>query len=469
MKKVLRFRFAARLVFLLCATPIAAPAQTFTTLLNFDGTNGARPYYGFLVQGVDGSFYGTTVYGGANFGGTVFKITPGGTLTTLYSLCAQTNCTDGSAPYAGLVQATDGNFYGTTQSGGANFGGTVFKITPEGTFTTLYDFCSHASCIDGYQPYAGLVQGIDGTFYGTTERGGTYDSGTVFKITFGGTLTTLYSFCAKTNCSDGASPFAGLVQGTDGNFYGTTDIGGTNNVGTVFKITSGGALTTTYSFVGYPDGLEPFAGLIQATDGNFYGTTSENGGTVFKITPGGKLTTIYTFCRLPYCADGSAPYAGLVQATDGNFYGTTQSGGANSLGTVFKVISGGALITVHRFDSTDGAYPLAALVQATDGSFYGTTNQGGASTDGTVFRLSVSLGPFVQTLPTVGKVGSKVIILGNGLTGATSVTFNGTAAAFTVASPTEIKATVPTGATSGKVQVTTPHGTLTSNVMFRVK
>jgi uncharacterized repeat protein (TIGR03803 family) len=217
--------------------------------------------------------------------------------------------------------------------------------------------------------------------------------------------------------------------------------------------------------------------LVQAADGNFYGTTYLGGtsthcdtqgdgcGTVFKITPSGTLTTLFSFDNINSSA---LPTGGLIQGTDGNFYGTTNDYDQGGYGTVFQITPGGTLTTLHRFEATDGEYPDAGLVQGTDGNFYGTTFLGGAYEYGTIFRLSVGLGPFVKTLPTSGKVGTTVYILGNNLTGATGVTFNGTGAQFTVASSTEIKTAVPSGATTGKVKVTTPHGTLTSNVSFRV-
>ncbi len=281
-------------VFFLCAAwavaAIGSPAQTFTTLANFDGTTGSVPY-GSLVQGIDGNLYGTTTFGGAKQSGTVFRITPGGILTSLYSFCAQTGCADGASPAVGLVLATNGNFYGTTQYGGAScvraIGGcgTVFEITPGGTFTTLYSFCTQAGCPDGAFPLAGLVQGADGNLYGSTPSYGANGSGgTLFKITPSGTLNTVYSFCSQTNCADGASPSGTLVQAGNGNFYGTTALGGAEgpNFGTVFEITSGGALTTLSSFCsqsGCTDGEHPDAGLVLATDGNFYGTTFDGGPT----------------------------------------------------------------------------------------------------------------------------------------------------------------------------------------------
>jgi uncharacterized repeat protein (TIGR03803 family) len=474
---------------LCAATAIALPAQTFTTLFSFDA---GRNVEAGLVQASNGNLYGTTPGGGANGHGTVFKITPSGTLTTIYSFCPQSGCTDGTFAN-GLVQAADGNLYGTASEGGANGDGTVFKITPDGALTILHTFDG----TDGIFPN-GLVQAASGDFYGTTQNGGANDNpncsvispfagcGTIFKITPSGTLTTLYSFCSQSNCTDGDLPCqglfgcTGLVQATNGDFYGTTVYGGANGDGTVFKITPSGTLTTLHSFCslsGCTDGNGPEAGLVQATNGDFYGTTCCGGangwGNVFKITPSGTLTTLYSFCSLSGCADGSVPQCGLVQGTDGDLYGTTFEFGANGEGgTVFKVTLSGTLTTLYSFCSqsgcTDGASPYAGLVQDTNGTFYGTTGYGGADNDGTVFSVSVGLGPFVETQRTAGKVGEVVEMLGTDLTGATTVTFNGTAAAFTVASPSLIAARVPAGATSGKIQVVTPSGTLLSNVPFRV-
>jgi uncharacterized repeat protein (TIGR03803 family) len=376
---------------------IALPAQTFTELhsFNLSNGNGAYPFAG-LVQAADGNFYGTTYLGGGNDGGTVFKITAGGTLRKLHSF----DGTDGEYPQAALVQGTNGDLYGTTISGGANGSactndpsgcGMVFKITTGGTLRKLHSFDG----TDGEYPQAALVQATNGVFYGTTLYGGNANAacengcGTVFQITPGGMLTTLYSFCASGYpCTDGILPESALVQGTDGNFYGTTLGGGANNTcssatgcGTVFKIAPSGALTTLYSFCSQSnctDGADPVAGLVQAADGNFYGTTvlggANGGGTVFQITPSGTLTTIYNFCAETNCTDGTAPEAGLVQATDGNFYGTTAGGGAlhrhghtcsnpfGGCGTVFKITSGGTLTTLHGFKGTDGAIPSAGLI-----------------------------------------------------------------------------------------------------------
>jgi uncharacterized repeat protein (TIGR03803 family) len=406
----------------------------------------------------------------------LFQITPGGKLTTIFSF----DETNGSAPYAGLVQTTNGDFYGATQEGGTGNGGgacaqgcgTIFTITASGTLTTLYNF----NYTDGAGPTGTLILGPDGNYYGTTAAGGAADAGTFFVITPSGTLTSLYTF---TGGNDGANPYGGLIQTLDGNFYGTAWDGGANGFGTVFTITADGRLTTLHAFDN-TDGSYPYAGLVQGNGGDFYGVTEEGGtnsyGTVFKINPSGKLTTLYSFSG---GADGDTPISTLIQATDGNFYGTASYAGLYNLGTVFQITKGGTLTTVHSFDTTEGWIPYGPLVQDTNGGFYGTTFSGGGSGAcpygygcGTVFSLSVGLGPFVETVPTSGNVGTAVRILGTNLKGATSVTFNGTAATFTVISKSEIETSVPSGATTGPVRVTTPvegiKNTLKSNTTFQV-
>jgi uncharacterized repeat protein (TIGR03803 family) len=471
---------------------IGDPGPAFTTLHSFHNTDGAHSQAA-LVQATDGNLYGATAFGGANEAdcidgcGTIFRITPSGTLTTLYNFCSQSNCTDGANPEAAMIEAASGDLYGTTSVAGPGGDGTVFKITSKGALTTLYGFGG----ADGADPN-GLVQAANGNFYGTTQTGGDGvgclgGCGTVFSITPAGTLTTLYSFCAQSGCKDGAIPEGALVEAASGDFYGVTRSGGTYDWGTVFEITASGTLTTLHSFCslsGCADGKTLDAGLVAGTDGELYGTTVWGGpnnacaygcGTIFKIaSSGGPLTTLYAFCSQDDCADGYYPGSALVQATDGNFYGTTGYGGSNDYdGTIFKITPDGKLTTLHAFDSTDGANPAAALTEDTNGSFYGTTQNGGSSGActsgcGTVFSLAVGLEPFVETEPVSGKVGATVNILGTSLTGATSVTFNGTAAVFKVIAGSEIAATVPTGATSGKVQVTTPGGILSSNLPFHV-
>jgi uncharacterized repeat protein (TIGR03803 family) len=445
----------------LCALiPLGAQAQTLTSLASFNGTNGANPFFSVLAQGLDGNLYGTTSARGAHGQGTVFKITPSGTLTTLYSFCAKSKCTDGSVPYGGLVLGTDGNFYGTTLTGGTLNVGTLYKITPTGKLTTLHSF----QFSDGFNPYDALVQGSDGNYYGTTTYGGVHLLGNVFKMTPQGVVTNLHSF----DLSDGSVPEAGLIQGTDGNFYGTTyDGGGTGGYGTAFKITPAGVFTTLHFFTDDIDGRQIVPGLVQGTDGNFYGTASGGGplgyGTVYTMTPSGTVTVLHNFD----ITDGDAPNL-LLLGTDGNFYGTTILGGANGDGVVYEITSQGTFTNLHTFTGPDGDFGFAGAAQATDGNLYGVTQLGGTENDGTVYKLNVGLGPFVKTVPVAAKVGTRVKILGTNLTGATRVTFNGISAAFTVVSATEITTAVPTGATTGTIQVTTPSGTLLSNVAFQV-
>jgi uncharacterized repeat protein (TIGR03803 family) len=359
--KILRVLLVTVLV-VVAGRTFNANAQTETNLHSFAGrpSDGRNPSAG-LVQGTDSNFYGTTSDGGANGDGTVFQISPSGSYTNLYSFAGHPN--DGANPYAGLVQGTDSNFYGTTSDGGANGDGTVFQISPSGSYTNLYSFAGHPN--DGANPYAGLVQGADSNFYGTTLYGGTSTNcdagcGTVFQISPSGNYTNLYSFAGSPN--DGSYPQAGLVQGSDSNFYGTTSGGGTNDNGTVFRISPSGSYTNLYSFAGSPnDGKNPSAGLVQGTDGNFYGTTFSGGtndnGTVFRISPSGSYTNLYSFAGSPN--DGSYPQAGLVQGTDSNFYGTTLYGGTNGDGTVFELTLGGNTNCTFSISSTNALFDAA--------------------------------------------------------------------------------------------------------------
>ena len=323
------------------------------------------------------------------------------------------------------MEAIDGNFYGTTYQGGnlncdPPYGcGTVFKISPMGALRTLHKFAGYPG--DGGASEAGLIQTANGNLYGTTAGGGGMDHGTVFRITPCGSLAVLYSFCPTDSCATGFYPESAVVQAIDRKFYGTTNGGGSSNFGTAFTMTSNGVLTTLHSFEG-SDGALPYGVLIQATDGNLYGTTSGFGtksyGTIFTITPAGDLNTLYSFCSGQPCSDGGNPIGGVIQGTNGNFYGTS---------TGYQV----------------GGY-------------------------GTVYSLSIGLGPFVSFIRSSGKIGDKVGILGQGFTGTTSVSFNGTPARFTVRKDTFLTATVPAGATTGFVTVTAPSGVLKSNVPFHV-
>ena len=358
------------------------PSGIITTLadLNDDPQGGASDG---LALGYDGNFYGTTGGAGDSGNGTVFKITPSGALTTLVSFDGSDN---GGGPNPGLILGSDGNFYGTTSDSGTGGYGTVYKVTTTGSLTTLFSF---AYDVNGGRPMAGLVQGNDGNFYGTTSGGGAGGYGTVFKVTTTGSLTTLFSFANDVN---GGTPMAGLVQGSDGNFYGSTSNGGTVGYGTIFKMTPAGVLTTVFSFVS-PNGDGPVGnngvplGLISGSDGNFYGITGGGGangdGTVFEVTPTGELTTLVSFTG----TDGGGP-GGLVSGSDGSFYGIMSGGGPNYCGTVFKVTSTGTLSILASFTGTNGSQPNPGLVSGTDGNFYGTTSWGGANGNGTVFKMT---------------------------------------------------------------------------------
>lgn len=422
-------------------TPCARGQVIFTNLVFFTGTNGPNygsgsPFIfadlnGAMVQAGDGNFYGTTECGGLGgladgsaYGlGTVFRMTPQGVFTNLYQFGGNS---DGEYPIGNLIKGADGNLYGTAlfssipQYFETRSRGNVFQITTSGAFNVLYNFDlddfggSNDEGIEtnyyGLGLEAGVVQGSDGNFYGTTIAGGANGYGTIFQLTPGGGLTTLHAFAADT---DGFYSFGSLVQGKDGNFYGTTSSGGANGFGTVFKITSGGTFTNIYSFTGLLDGGHPYGGLVQGRDGNFYGTTRAGGagepeppgwgvGTVFQITTNGTLTTLHTFNGIGI--DGGLPCAGLIQASDGNFYGTTE------YNTVFEITTNGAFTLLYTFSGSDGLTPTAQLVQGSDGSLYGTTAYGGIgyndsaeSGNGTIFRITIP--PVFQTItPTNGKI-----------------------------------------------------------------
>jgi len=440
------------------------------TVYNFNGPDGAYPEA--LVQSRDGDLFGTTRGGGSSSAcggscGTAFRITPQGALTS-----ATFDGTDGNQPEAGGVLGTEGLFYATAGFGGQNNWGTVVSVAPlTGAVSVLHSFTFY----DGAQPDAPLVLGPNGNYYGTTSDGGAH-LGTLFGITPSGTFALLHTFFGP----DGNIPKGGLMLGPDGAFYGVTLYGGANNsctqgCGTIFKIRPSGAFKTIYNFDG-THGAQPLGRLLLAADGNVYGTTSGGGasssGTVFKLTPAGVVSVLYSFDVI----DGYFPTAGLVQATDGKLYGTTDAGGTLGYGTIFSITTGGTFATLYNFDNVHGANPSGGLMQHTNGALYGTAYDGGTSNKcnfamgcGTVFSFDVGLGPFVTFVVPYGKVGSVVQILGTGLTGTTAVSFNGVpASSFTVFGDTFMSATVPAGATTGPVAVTTPTGTLTSNVNFTV-
>ena len=434
-------------------------AGVLVTLHSFGYTDGAEPR-GALIQAGDGNFYGLTSLGGANNLGTVFRMDALGNVTTLHSF---SGFTDGSAPQSALLEAADGNFYGTTTDGGTFGVGTFFRMDASGTLTNLYSFQGlggpaapliqgadgffygttylgtggKGSVIrldtlgnfatlhtftgpDGANPAAAVLQAADGLLYGTTARGGTNDTGTVFRMdVFGGnfeTLAEISSNAALIQATDGdfygttfSSVFhmddagnvdtvhslsvvegellsAPLVEGADGIFYGTAKLGGENGYGTLFRVDSAGDFTTLHHFPG-GDGMESRAPLIEASDGNFYGTTSSGGvlrrGSVFRVDRNGCVTILHSFSGL----QGESPSA-LVQGTDGFFYGTTAGGGAGGFGTTFRIDSAGGFTMLHEFDGIDGLGPGGPLILGSDGDFYGTTHGGGGFGYGSVFRMS---------------------------------------------------------------------------------
>jgi uncharacterized repeat protein (TIGR03803 family) len=311
-----------------------------TVLHNFGETSadGQSPFFGYLFRDGAGNLYGTTTYGGADGSGTIFRVSS----TGRESVVPFTGGANGGFPYAGLVADPAGNAYGTTYARGSGcppYGcGTVFKVSSAGNVTVLYSFTGG---VDGGYPWAGLVRDSADNLYGTTETGGANGAGTVFKVDPAGNESVLYSFCSLPNCADGDSSIAGLVRDNAGNLYGTTLLGGANGAGTVFKVNGAGQETVLYSFCpgGFPceDGLNPWAGVVRDSVGNLYGTTLEGGaygqGTVFEVNSTSQETVLYSFTG---GADGCNPYAGVTRDSAGDLYGTTPYCGTGG-GTVFKI------------------------------------------------------------------------------------------------------------------------------------
>ncbi len=521
-------------LFLLAVTiqPAELYAQAYTDLHNFNGaTDGANPYFpGLVAQARDGNLYGTSSTGGTNGFGTVYKITTSGTFQVIYAF---TGGIDGAHPYGGVTLATDGKLYGTTFDAGTNGQGTIFKITTGGTLTTLHSFTGTDGCqpqsppiatvgsvlfgvtacqtaytitssghfkllpgkLDG-PSFAPLLLASDGNFYGTTYDGGNQFRGSVFKLSPSGAVTTIYNF----DITHGASPFAPLVQGSDGNLYGTTEAGGAapNPWGTIFKMTLKGGITVLKNFdLDSADGGIPLAGLVAGIDGNFYGITNQSdgapNGTIFKITKNGTYSVLHTFDQ----TDGALGYSTPMQHTNGITYGTTFEGGQDNFGAFWSLSNdlspfcsiigfprgkSGATVEIlgqgfttassvtfgsgsATFKVVNDTFLTATVPDAGTTGTVTVTTTSGALTSKQPFRVLPVLTSFQ---PPSGPVGSQVTIKGSGFIGTTSVMFNGTKASFTVNSATKITATVPSGATTGKIKVTTPGGTATSATDFTV-
>jgi uncharacterized repeat protein (TIGR03803 family) len=445
-----------------------------------------------LTLGIDGNLYGTTAFGGTNNLGTVFKITTSGILTLLHNFA---DAGDGLGPVAAPTQGTDGNFYGTV---GQTFGPwSMYKITPAGNLTTV--FTATSSIANGNTPGT-LVLGTDGNFYGATQFGGAQDRGTIFKITPQGKYTMLHSFVI----ADGQDAKSPLIQASDGNFYGIAFQGGTKNIGTIYKLTPAKVFTVIYNFTSTGTGYQPLVGPIQATDGKLYGTAESNtGGLFFQVT----TTGIYTIIHNCDTLTGLAPQVPLFQHTNGTLYGDTTAGGtgnvspctSGSCGVLYSLsmglhpfvsfvgpqfsakvgktieilgqgFTGTTKVSFHGVSATFAVVSdtyLTAVVPAaaTTGSVTVATPSG-TLTSNRVFRVTPAILSFS---PTSGPVGTPVTITGASFIGATNVTFGGVkATTFSVNSNTQITATVPTGAKTGKIQITTPGGTATSPAVFTV-
>jgi uncharacterized repeat protein (TIGR03803 family) len=461
----------ALIALVICAAAPAAYTQTTYSVLYDFGTNTGDPrnpsWPGVFAQGRDGNLYSTSQTGGIGYG-TVFQLTPAGKVKVLYQFPLGTN-SHGGSPQGGLTLGRDGYLYGTTLYLGSSGAGSVFKIATDGTaYTTLHSFTPG---ITGYLPYTAPIQGLDGNFYGTTAYGHTTGlTGSVYKMTPTGVLTTLYEF----DKSHGVLPLA-LMQATDGNFYGTTETGGTGicnaQCGVIFKMTPAGQLVWVHNFTN-TDGNHPYGPIIQASDGNFYGTTRSGGssgeGVVYKITPAGVYTVLFNFNAT--AGSGTNPVAGVVQATDGKLYGAAITALAGH-GILYQISSAGTYTTLYTFTPTTGQLPFVSLIQNTNGILYGDTYGGGTGSlchCGVAYSLNRGLHPFAALLTTSGKAGQVIQILGNGLTGTTSVKFGTGSASFTVVSDTYMIAVVPATGTTGAVTVATPSGFRVSSKNFRI-
>jgi uncharacterized repeat protein (TIGR03803 family) len=473
-----QWSLACFLILALTACTRVSQSQTappFTTLYTFNGTDGNQPYAG-LVEDKAGNLYGTTFYGGPYGRGTVFKLTPNGKLTTLHSF--QDFPIEGAYPLAALTWGKDGNLYGTTFSGGTSgFNGTVFQITPTGTLTTLHTFTG----AEGAEPIAGVIQGTDGNFYGTTYLAGDHtNGGLVYQVTPSGALTILHAFTPGGSINDeGANPYGGVIQAKNGNLYGTTSTEGLLAAGTVFEVTTSGVFTLLDT-LGEPStpGAEiggPEASLLEGKDGYLYGTAgSANGwGAIFRITLAGDLSVVGNFED----SYGSGPLGPLIYGNDGNFYGTTwgtTNSTATMSGTVYRFSVSGGITPIYTFTpldankhNSDGAYLYAGLLQGRDGNLYGTAQSGGAYGAGTVFKLTMV--PAITSFnPVSGPPGTVVMLTGANFTTAKSVKVGTKSASFTINSDTSLTLTVPSGANNAKITVTNSFGPGASLTAFLV-
>jgi uncharacterized repeat protein (TIGR03803 family) len=457
---------AAVVVLTLAGAAIPAQAQTPTTLYDFPGGNTGfnDPQARATAQGRDGNLYSTTI------SGALFQATPSGTVNIFANI--------GYGVISGATLGTDGSFYGTNQDGGPEGGncgspgcGQVYKVSPAGVETILHSFANSG---DGSDPFSAPIEAANGVFYGTTPTENNLSNSTVYTITPSGAFTTIHTFTG----ADGQNVTAPLVQGTNGDFYGDTVAGGSSSDGVIFKMTPSGGVTVLHNFAG-TDGSAAYYALIQADDGNFYGTTYRGGsignGVVFKITPGGDYSVVHNLNLSN--GDGDGPSSSLIQASNGLLYGVTGSVNSGNYGTIYSVdINTGVFTTLYSFTGlTDGDDPESPLRQHTNGLLYGCTFSGGDLSVcaghgcGVFFSLDVGAPAFAGLVSTSGKEGAHIGILGQGFSRSSVVEFDGVAAtSLTRQGTTFISATVPAGALTGKVTVTTGATTLTSNDAFRV-
>jgi uncharacterized repeat protein (TIGR03803 family) len=371
-----------------------SPSSTYQILHSMSANSeGANPISN-LVE-VNGVYYGTNLAGGTNGLGSVFSITPAGQLTLIHSFTG--GAADGAIPSGGLVLGSDGNLYGTTTNGGSYNSGSIYKVIPGNA--PIYSgvvFSFGAVSNDGVNPYASLVQGYgsDHAFYGTTKFGGTNNLGTIFKITLLNNLineTVIYSF---SGAADGQYPQSNLIVDSTDTLYGTAPEGGASGFGSVFSMSTGGAFNLIYSFAGpTQDGQSPFGALVQDTSGTLYGTTSLGGlnnlGTIFSCAPTSNSCSVMYNFGSSSSSDGSSPNGSLILKS-GVLYGTSSYGGNSNNGTIFALNVNTLSYSIkNSFQANnDGAHPNAGLLLASNGYFYGTTlNGSGTYSSGTVFKF----------------------------------------------------------------------------------
>jgi uncharacterized repeat protein (TIGR03803 family) len=365
---------------------LLAHAQSSRVLYSFTKDSAAGQYpSSSLVRDPQGNLYGVAL-GGTYNRGIIFELSSTSDEKVLYNFNGSDG--DGDVPDSMSFRDAAGDLFGTTFQGGAYSYGTVFKLDTQGRETVLYSFCPKTPCTDGTFP-GGMTPSKNGTLYGITYAGGNYSCaitgcGTVFKINRDGDLTLLHAFGG----ADGQAPNAGLVLDASNDAYGTTQYGGVYGRGAVFKVTSAGNEIVEYSFGGGADGAYPDGGLVRDAEGNFYGTANQGGaynyGTIFKITALGQFTVLYSF---PGGLSGANPYADLNLDQQGNIFGATDAGGGHNFGVVFRLDPSGNETVFHSFaEEADGVHPSGLIIDAS-GNLYGTTYQGGKHNHGSVFKV----------------------------------------------------------------------------------